>query len=88
MVVQLSGRVGCLASGGPGFESPPREKGNRDHIPASAVVKLEFDVMPHTISGTDYRPHLEFRYNSGSSKCLDIRVRCTEAPPQIMNILQ
>ena len=92
MVVQLSGRVGWLASGGPGFESPPRKKKIVTLLtylcPTSVVVKIESDVMPHTMSGTDYRPLLEILFDSGSSKCLDIRVRCTEAPPQVRNILQ
>ena len=38
MVLQHSGRVGCLAFGGPGFESHPKK--NVDPLgPPSAVVK-------------------------------------------------
>ena len=66
----------------------PKEFFSRPSWPTSADVKIWSYVMPHTMPGMDYRPFLEFLFNSGSSMCLDIRVRCTEAPPQVRNILQ
>ena len=88
MVVQLSGLKLGQRSFGPGFESHSRE--NFDASFLTSLYSCQNKILQ--FYGTDYRPLLEFvsralypgLYNSGGSKCLDIRVRCTEASLSIL----